>query len=198
MYNALKRLADIVVSFIMILLLLPIMGLIGLILAIQLKKSPFFIQSRPGKDEVVFKIIKFQTMIDKRDENGQLLSDHLRIIPFGKLLRKSSLDELPQLFNVLIGNMSFVGPRPLLVEYLNFYSKEQRQRHLVRPGITGLAQIKGRNAITWEEKFKYDIYYAQKFSFLLDFKILLNTVLKVIYAKDIQSSENTTMKRFEG
>ena len=133
-----------------------------------------------------------------RDENGHLLADHLRITKFGQFLRKSSLDELPQLFNVFIGNMSFVGPRPLLVEYLNYYSDFQKQRHNVRPGITGWAQVNGRNAISWEEKFNYDIKYVQNQSFLFDSKILLLTILKVIKASDIQSSETVTMEKFKG
>ena len=137
-------------------------------------------------------------MLNTRDENGHLLEDHQRITEFGQLLRKSSLDELPQLFNVFIGNMSFVGPRPLLVEYLDYYSVFQKQRHNVRPGITGWAQVNGRNAISWEEKFKFDIEYVQNQSFLLDLKILLLTVLKVIKASDIQSSETITMEKFRG
>lgn len=137
-------------------------------------------------------------MLNTRDENGHLLDDHLRITKFGQFLRKSSLDELPQLFNVFIGTMSFVGPRPLLVEYLDYYSDTQKQRHNVRPGITGWAQVNGRNAISWEEKFNYDVQYVQNQSFVMDIKILLMTVLKVINASDIQSSETVTMEKFKG
>ena len=198
MYQILKRSADVLVSLIVLLILSPIILIISIILSIQLKKSPFFVQSRPGLNHKIFKVIKFQTMLNTRDENGHLLEDHQRITKFGQLLRKSSLDELPQLFNVFIGNMSFVGPRPLLVEYLDYYSDFQKQRHNVRPGITGWAQVNGRNAISWEEKFKFDIEYVQNQSFLLDLKILLLTVLKVIKASDIQSSETITMEKFRG
>ena len=198
MYNFFKRAADLFVSLIVLLIFSPIILTIGFILSLQLKKSPFFVQSRPGLNHKIFKVIKFQTMRNIRDENGHLLADHLRITKFGQFLRKSSLDELPQLFNVFIGNMSFVGPRPLLVEYLNYYSDFQKQRHNVRPGITGWAQVNGRNAISWEEKFNYDIKYVQNQSFLFDSKILLLTILKVIKASDIQSSETVTMEKFKG
>ena len=198
MYQILKRSADVLVSLIVLLILSPIILTISFILSIQLKKSPFFVQSRPGLNHKIFKVIKFQTMLDTRDENGHLLEDHLRITKFGQFLRKSSLDELPQLFNVFFGNMSFVGPRPLLVEYLDYYSDFQKQRHNVRPGITGWAQVNGRNAISWEEKFNYDIQYVQNQSFVMDIKILFMTVLKVINASDIQSSETVTMEKFKG
>lgn len=198
MYKSIKRLADLFVSLAVLLVLSPIIILIGLILSVQLKKSPFFVQSRPGLNHKIFKVVKFQTMLDTRDEKGHLLEDHLRITPFGKFLRKSSLDEIPQLFNVFIGNMSFVGPRPLLVEYLDYYSDFQKQRHNVRPGITGWAQVNGRNAISWEEKFNFDVSYVQNQSFLFDLKILLMTILKVLKASDIQSSETITMEKFRG
>ena len=155
-----------------------------------------FIQLRPGKNEVPFYIIKLKTMNEKRDSKGNLLPDIDRITRFGRFLRSASIDELPQLINVLKGDMSFVGPRPLLMEYLNDYNEEQRKRHNVRPGITGLAQVNGRNKISWEEKFSYDIEYVKKMSLLLDFNILLKTVKKVLYNSDIQSSEYITMRKF--
>lgn len=198
MYAGIKRAGDLLVSLIVLGVLSPIILFIAMVLSLQLKKSPFFLQSRPGKNENVFKVIKFQTMLDTRDEKGELLPDHLRITRFGKFLRKASLDELPQLFNVLSGTMSFVGPRPLLVEYLEFYSNEQAKRHLVRPGITGWAQVNGRNAISWEEKFALDVYYVDNRTFILDMKILFLTVLKVLKASDIQSSETITMEKFRG
>ena len=198
MYKFFKRAADLFVSLIVLLILSPIILTIGFILSLQLKKTPFFLQNRPGLNHKIFKVIKFQTMLETRDENGHLLEDHLRITRFGKFLRKSSLDELPQLFNVFIGNMSFVGPRPLLVEYLDYYSDFQKQRHNVRPGITGWAQVNGRNAISWEEKFNFDITYIQNQSFLFDFRILLMTIVKVLKANDIQTSETITMEKFKG
>lgn len=198
MYGLFKRTADFFVALIVILVVSPIIILVGLLLSAQLKKSPFFIQKRPGLNEKIFKVIKFQSMLDTRDSNGNLLDDHLRITKFGQFLRKSSLDELPQLFNVLSGDMSFVGPRPLLVEYLEYYSEYQKQRHNVRPGITGWAQINGRNAISWEEKFKLDVAYVRNQSFLFDLRILLITVMKVVCASDIQNSEKITMVKYQG
>jgi len=198
MYRFFKRTADFFFALIVILVVSPIIILVGLLLSAQLKKSPFFIQRRPGLNEKFFKVIKFQTMLDTRDSNGNLLDDHLRITKFGQFLRKSSLDELPQLLNVLLGDMSFVGPRPLLVEYLEYYSEFQKQRHNVRPGITGWAQISGRNAISWEEKFKLDVAYVRNQSFLFDLRILLITVMKVVCASDIQNSEKITMVKYQG
>ena len=198
MYRFFKRTADFFFALIVILVVSPIIILVGLLLSAQLKKSPFFIQRRPGLNEKFFKVIKFQTMLDTKDQNGYLLEDHLRITKLGQFLRKSSFDELPQLFNVLLGHMSFVGPRPLLVEYLDYYSDFQKQRHNVRPGITGWAQINGRNAISWQEKFKFDVTYVEDISFMFDMKILLLTVIKVINASDIQSSEKVTMEKFKG
>ena len=198
MYAGIKRAGDLLVSLIVLGVLSPIIIFIALVLSLQLKKSPFFLQSRPGKNEKIFKVIKFQTMLDTRDENGELLPDHLRITPFGKFLRKASLDELPQLINVLNGEMSFVGPRPLLVEYLEYYNSEQRKRHIVKPGITGWAQVNGRNSISWEEKFTFDVFYVENRSFILDMRILFRTVLKVLRASGIQSSEMVTMEKFNG
>lgn len=198
MYKYLKRTADIFVALVALLILSPVILLISLLLIVQLKKSPFFVQKRPGLNHEIFRVVKFQTMLDTKDQNGYLLEDHLRITKLGQFLRKSSFDELPQLFNVLLGHMSFVGPRPLLVEYLDYYSDFQKQRHNVRPGITGWAQINGRNAISWQEKFKFDVTYVEDISFMFDMKILLLTVLKVINASDIQSSEKVTMEKFKG
>ena len=198
MYTKVKRLMDLLVALFVIATLSPIIIIIGTLLAMQLKKSPFFVQSRPGRKGEIFKIIKFQTMLDIRDARGKLLDDHLRITPFGNFLRKASLDELPQLFNIISGNMSFVGPRPLLVEYLELYNDYQRKRHDVRPGITGWAQVNGRNAISWEEKFKFDVDYVHKCSFLLDLKILMKTVVKAITRNGSQSSEQVTREKLRG
>ena len=198
MYKSIKRLFDIVVALIVLAVFSPVLLISGLVLVLQLKKSPFFIQERPGLKGEVFKIVKFQTMLDTRNEKGELLPNNERITPFGGFLRKSSIDELPQLFNVLKGDMSIIGPRPLLVDYLPLYSEEQRKRHDVRPGITGWAQVNGRNAISWDQKFKYDVYYTKNVSLILDLKVLYLTVLKVLKASDIQSSASVTMERFTG
>lgn len=198
MYLFLKRILDVFLALIMLLILSPVFIFIGLILTIHFRKSPFFIQSRSGLNGKSFNLIKFQTMRDLRDSKGTLLADNERISALGHILRKFSLDELPQIFNVLRGDMSFVGPRPLLIEYLNKYSDYQRQRLDVLPGITGWAQVNGRNSITWEEKFKLDVSYVKNKSFLFDFYILLMTVLKVFRAKDIQSSDVVTMEKFKG
>ena len=198
MYKSTKRLFDIVVALVVLAVFSPVLLISGLVLVLQLKKSPFFIQERPGLKGEVFKIVKFQTMLDTRNEKGELLPNNERITPFGGFLRKSSIDELPQLFNVLKGDMSIIGPRPLLVDYLPLYSEEQRKRHDVRPGITGWAQVNGRNAISWDQKFKYDVYYTKNVSLILDLKVLYLTVLKVLKASDIQSSASVTMERFTG
>jgi lipopolysaccharide/colanic/teichoic acid biosynthesis glycosyltransferase len=195
-YLLFKRLMDILVASIVLILFSPIILFSLLIQWIEIGSSPVFIQTRPGKNEVPFNIIKLKTMNEKRDSKGNLLPDIDRITRFGRFLRSASIDELPQLINVLKGDMSFVGPRPLLMEYLNDYNEEQRKRHNVRPGITGLAQVNGRNKISWEEKFSYDIEYVKKMSLLLDFNILLKTVKKVLYNSDIQSSEYITMRKF--
>jgi len=160
--------------------------------------KPLFFQERPGKDERIFKIIKFKTMNDRKDENGDLLPDAVRLTKVGAIVRKTSLDELPQLINVLKGDMSLIGPRPLRTFYLPLYSAEQKRRHKVRPGITGWAQINGRNTISWTEKFKYDIYYVDHLCFALDLKILFLTLSKVFRAKDINASKEVTMERFNG
>ena len=197
-YLYFKRIMDILVASILLIVLSPIILLSLLIQWIEIGSSPVFIQTRPGKNEKSFNIIKLKTMNEKRDVNGDLLPDNLRITRFGKFFRSASIDELLQLINVLKGDMSFVGPRPLLVAYLELYNNEQKKRHLVRPGITGMAQINGRNAISWEEKFSYDVEYVEKISVLLDLKILLKTVKKVIDRKDIQNQTDRPMPRFTG
>jgi undecaprenyl phosphate N,N'-diacetylbacillosamine 1-phosphate transferase len=186
------------VSFFGIVLLSPAILVIAILLLIVNRANPFFLQSRPGKNEVIFKLIKFKTMTDRLDVNGALLSDNERLTRVGNLIRKSSLDEIPQLINVFKGEMSLIGPRPLLVEYLPLYSEEQRIRHRVRPGITGWAQVNGRNAIRWEDKFKFDIFYVEKLSFFLDLKILFLTITKVLMSEDINSSNTVTMEKFSG
>ena len=197
-YLLFKRLMDILVASIVLVVLSPIIILSLLIQWIEIGSSPVFIQTRPGKNEVLFNIIKLKTMNEKRDSEGNLLPDKDRMTRFGRFFRSASIDELPQLINVLKGDMSFVGPRPLLMEYLKLYSDEQRRRHDVRPGITGLAQVNGRNAISWEKKFELDVFYVQNQSFALDIKILVMTFFKVIKRSDIQKSTNVTMELFIG
>ena len=197
-YLLFKRLMDILVASIVLVVLSPIIILSLLIQWIEIGSSPVFIQTRPGKNEVLFNIIKLKTMNEKRDSEGNLLPDKDRMTRFGRFFRSASIDELPQLINVLKGDMSFVGPRPLLMEYLKLYSDEQRRRHDVRPGITGLAQVNGRNAISWQEKFSFDVSYIESISFLLDLKILLLTFIKVFRRNDIQANEEVTMPTFKG
>jgi len=198
MYPLIKRFLDIIVSFTVLVLALPLLIAVALILYVVNQGKPFFYQQRPGKNERIFKIVKFKSMNDKKGSDGQLLPDVERITTFGNFVRKSSLDELPQLWNVLKGDMSLVGPRPLLVSYLSLYNEEQKKRHLVRPGITGWAQVNGRNTISWEKKFEYDVWYVEHISFMLDMKIYLKTLLKVVKRADISASENTTMEKFVG
>lgn len=193
-----KRSFDFLVSFILLLIFSPIILLVALLVRIKLGSPVFFKQKRPGLKGRPFYLYKFRTMTDERDENGELLPDHVRLTSFGRLLRKLSLDELPQLINVLKGDMSLVGPRPLLMEYLNLYTPEQARRHDVRPGITGWAQVNGRNAISWEEKFKLDVWYADHQSFWLDIKILYLTVLKVFKSEGISQQNHVTMEKFKG
>lgn len=194
----LKPLSDILIALIAIIVASPIILFTTVLLFILNNGSPFFIQKRPGKNNRIFSIIKFKTMNDKRDENGELLPDHIRLTSFGKFVRKTSIDELPQLFNVLKGDISLIGPRPLLVEYLPLYNKEQAKRHNVKPGITGWAQINGRNAISWEEKFKFDVYYVENLSLWLDIKILFLTVYKVFKSEGISADGVATMEKFKG
>jgi undecaprenyl phosphate N,N'-diacetylbacillosamine 1-phosphate transferase len=193
-----KRVIDFIFALLGLIVLSPIVILIVLILAIVNNGSPFFFQKRPGKGENIFKVIKFKTMNDKKDVNGILLPDSSRLTKVGIFIRKTSLDELPQLINVLKGDMSLIGPRPLLAEYLPLYNENQKRRHDVRPGITGWAQINGRNAISWSEKFELDIYYVQNISFSLDLKILLRTIIKVVLREGISSQTSATMDVFEG
>ncbi|PJA06310.1 MAG: lipid carrier--UDP-N-acetylgalactosaminyltransferase, partial [Flavobacteriales bacterium CG_4_10_14_0_2_um_filter_35_18] len=160
--------------------------------------KPFFFQLRPGKNGKIFKIVKFKTMNDKKDHEGNLLPDAKRLTKIGSFVRKTSLDELPQLFNVLKGEMSLIGPRPLLVEYLPLYSEEQNRRHEVKPGITGWAQVNGRNAISWEDKFKYDVWYVDNASFLVDMRILFLTIKKVLGSENISSKTSLTIEKFKG
>jgi undecaprenyl phosphate N,N'-diacetylbacillosamine 1-phosphate transferase len=193
-----KRVFDFLAAFFGLVIISPIFlfSTVGLFFANGGK--PFFFQLRPGKDGVIFKIIKFKTMNDKKDANGNLLSDAQRLTPIGSFVRKTSLDEIPQLFNVLMGDMSLIGPRPLLIHYLELYSDFQKRRHDVRPGITGWAQVNGRNAISWDKKFEYDVWYVDHISFLLDVKILFKTVLKVIKSEGINAADAATIEPFNG
>ena len=193
-----KRCVDIILSFLGIIVLSPVMLVTAFFVHIKLGDPVIFKQKRPGKNEKIFEMYKFRSMTDERDAKGKLLPDEVRLTGFGKKLRATSLDELPELFNILKGDMSVVGPRPLLVEYLPRYSAEQRHRHDVRPGLTGLAQINGRNAIGWEEKFKLDLLYVKKISFSLDIKILFNTVKIVLNRKGVNSKNSSTMEEFTG
>ena len=187
-----------VTAAVVLLLLSPIMLVIALLLAAGNGGTPFFVQRRPGKNGRIFKIIKFKTMNDQKDDEGNLLPDYRRLTFFGKVVRKTSLDELPQLINVLKGDMSLVGPRPLLPQYLALYSPEQQRRHEVKPGITGWAQVNGRNAISWEEKFAYDVEYVENISLALDARILLMTIAKVLKRQDVNAGNNMTMEAFKG
>ncbi|MEQ8242508.1 sugar transferase [Fulvivirga sp.] len=199
MYKSfIKPFFDALVAFIALVILSPIIFVIIVLLYCFQSREVFFIQARPGKNEKIFKVIKFKTMNSKTDENGQLLSDADRLTSIGKFIRKTSLDELPQLLNVIKGDMSFVGPRPWLVEYLKLYSNEQRRRHLVKPGISGWAQVNGRNTISWEERFQYDLYYVDNQSFWLDLKIIFLTIKKVFVAEGISAEGSATMEKFKG
>ncbi len=193
-----KRLMDITIALIGLVLLLPILSTIILLLVITGHKKIFFIQKRLGYHESIFKIYKFCTMTELRDASGVLLPDSKRLTFFGKLLRKTSLDEIPQLINVLKGEMSIIGPRPLLIEYLPLYNEEQKKRHLVKPGITGWAQVNGRNAIEWQQKFKLDVWYVNHISFILDCKIILLTIKNVIASSGINQQGQATMQPFKG
>ena len=194
----LKRLFDILLSLVLIILFAPLYLIVSLLIWIKMGRPVLFRQQRPGYKEKIFGIYKFRTMTNERDENGELLPDGKRLVGIGKTIRSLSLDELPQLFNVLKGDMSFVGPRPLLTEYLPLYNKRQKKRHDVKPGITGWAQVNGRNAISWEEKFELDVWYVEHQSFWLDMKILWMTFLKVVKRSDISSDTSVTMEKFRG
>jgi len=193
-----KSFFDRTLAFLLILLFLPVYLILSLLILINMGQPVLFRQLRPGYKEKIFSIYKFRTMTNERDAQGELLSDEKRVIGLGKFIRSTSLDELPQLFNVLKGEMSFVGPRPLLIEYLPLYNNEQKRRHNVLPGITGWAQVNGRNAISWEQKFKYDVWYVDHQSFLLDMQILWMTFLKVLHRSDINSKNSATMEKFKG
>ena len=194
----LKNLFDKILALFLIILFSPIYIVISLLIFFKMGSPILFRQKRPGYKEKIFGIYKFRTMTNEKDEFGNLLPDDKRLIGIGKFIRSTSLDELPQLFNVLKGEMSFVGPRPLLEEYLPLYNAKQKRRHDVKPGITGWAQVNGRNAISWEQKFDYDVWYVDNQSFLLDIKILWLTFLKVVKRSDISSSTSSTMEKFTG
>ena len=199
-----KRFYDIVLSGLALIVLSPILLILIILGAIKMKGNPFFTQMRPGKinkrtgKEKIFKLIKFRTMTCEKDENGNLLPDEKRLTKYGKILRSTSLDELPELINIFIGDMSIVGPRPLLVQYLPLYNEEQKHRHDVRPGLTGYAQVNGRNAISWEERFKLDVEYTKKISLWLDIGIIFKTVLAVFKREGISSETSATMEEFKG
>ena len=193
-----KRLLDFTLSFLALIILSPVLLVTALLVRIKLGSPIIFHQERPGKSEKIFQLYKFRSMTEKCDENGNLLPDDQRLTRFGQILRSTSLDELPELWNILRGDMSIVGPRPLLVKYLPLYNEEQRHRHDVRPGLTGWAQANGRNAISWEEKFKLDVWYVQHISFLVDVKVIFMTVKKVFCRDGISSETSVTMEEFSG
>jgi len=193
-----KRGLDFILAVFACVVLSPLMLVLAILVCIKLGKPVIFKQKRPGKNEKIFELYKFRTMTDQKDENGKLLSDEIRLTEFGKKLRSTSLDELPELWNIVKGDMSIVGPRPLLVQYLTLYNEKQKHRHDVRPGITGFAQVNGRNAISWEEKFDWDIKYVQKVSFLNDCKIIGKTIGTVINKNGINSETSATMEYFMG
>ena len=197
--NIFKRIIDFSLSFLGFIIISPIFLLLWIWLSIANKGAgAFFFQERPGKDEKIFKVIKFKTMNDRKDASGKLLPDAQRLTKVGKFVRSTSLDEIPQLLNVIKGDMSLIGPRPLLVQYLPLYNETQRRRHEVRPGITGWAQVNGRNAISWEQKFAYDVWYVDNVSLSLDVKILLKTIQKVFKREGISSDTSATMEPFKG
>ena len=196
--NYLKRFIDFTAALLGLLVLSPLFILVTICLFFANHGKPFFFQTRPGKNGKLFRIVKFKTMNDKKDEIGNLLSDTYRLTKIGAFVRKTSLDEIPQLLNVIKGDMSLIGPRPLLTSYLPLYNDFQKRRHDVRPGITGWAQINGRNAISWKEKFELDVFYVENVSFLLDIKIVLTTVMNVIQSKDINQADHATISKFDG
>ncbi|RZK50010.1 MAG: sugar transferase [Pedobacter sp.] len=193
-----KRIIDFLCALVGFVLLLPVFFLVSLFLFISNKGTPFFLQERPGLNEKNFNIIKFKTMSDKKDSKGLLLPDSERMTPLGSIIRKLSLDEIPQLINVIKGDMSLIGPRPLRTYYLPLYSVEQKKRHSVRPGITGWAQVNGRNAISWTKKFEYDVWYVNNLSFFLDMKIIFLTIKKVFKREGISQEGQVTVERFNG
>lgn len=196
--NGIKRILDFILSLIAIIVLSPVMLVVAVLVRVKLGSPVLFKQQRPGKDEKIFRMYKFRTMTDEKDAEGRLLPDEKRLTRFGKMLRSTSLDELPELFNILKGDMSIVGPRPLLVAYLPLYNERQKHRHDVRPGFTGLAQVNGRNSITWEEKFEWDVRYVEHVTFLEDCRIILKTVKVVLAREGISSDTSATMEAFTG
>ena len=196
--NFFKQLIDFILSFLGLMILSPVFIIVFISLYIANEGKPFFFQARPGKNERIFNIIKFKTMTDKKDKEGNLLSDAERLTRMGSFVRKTSLDEIPQLINVLKGDMSLIGPRPLLVAYLPLYNEHQKRRHEIRPGITGWAQINGRNAISWEQKFEFDVWYVDHLSFWLDVKIIFKTIKKVFVSEGISADGQATITAFKG
>lgn len=196
--NCIKRLLDILISLIIIVCFCWLYIILAILVRTKLGSPVLFKQPRPGKDEKIFNMYKFRTMTDEKDENGNLLPDEVRLTAFGKKLRSTSLDELPEFFNILKGDMSFIGPRPLLVKYLPLYNEEQHHRHDVRPGLTGWAQVNGRNLLSWEDKFEKDVYYVNNLSFLLDLKIVFKTIAVVFDRSGINSETDATMEAFTG
>lgn len=196
--NIIKPTLDFLLSLLFLIILSPVFFIVLILLSIVNSGKPFFFHERPGKDERIFKVIKFKTMTDKKDSNGKLLPDNKRITKVGAFVRKTSLDEIPQLVNVLMGDMSLVGPRPLLVRYLDLYTENQKRRHLVKPGITGLAQVNGRNSIPWKRKFELDIQYVDNLSFNLDAKIIMHTINKVLKREGVNQTKERPMQPFNG
>ncbi len=197
-YKYIKRILDIISSLLAIIILSPLLAVTAVLVKTKLGSPVLFKQERPGKDEKIFTLMKFRTMTDERDENGELLPDEVRLTKFGKFLRSTSIDELLELFNILKGDMSVIGPRPLLVEYIPRYNEHQHRRHEVRPGLSGWAQVNGRNSISWEEKFDLDVEYVDNYSFAMDVKILFMTVLNVLKKEGISSETSATMEVFMG
>lgn len=196
--KCIKRLLDIVISLTALVILSPVLLVVAVLVRVKLGSPVIFHQDRPGYHERVFKLCKFRSMTDERGADGELLPDEVRLTKFGKALRATSLDELPELWNILKGDMSLIGPRPLLVKYLPLYNEFQRHRHDVKPGLTGWAQVNGRNTITWEQRFEYDVYYVNHISFMMDLKILFQTVAVVFRHSDINSATDATMEAFTG
>lgn len=197
-YKYIKRILDIISSLLAIIILSPLLAVTAVLVKTKLGSPVLFRQERPGKDEKIFTLMKFRTMTDERDENGELLPDEVRLTKFGKFLRSTSIDELPELFNILKGDMSVIGPRPLLVEYIPRYNEHQHRRHEVRPGLSGWAQVNGRNTVSWEDKFDMDVYYVDNYSFAMDVKILFMTVFNVLKREGISSETSATMEVFMG
>ncbi len=196
--KCIKRFLDFLLSFCAVVILSPLLLILTIVGAVQMKGNPFFFQERPGKNEKIFKLIKFRTMTNEKDENGELLPDEVRLNKYGKFLRSTSLDELPELFNILNGSMAIIGPRPLLVRYLDRYNEEQRHRHDVRPGLTGYAQANGRNSVSWEDKFAMDVWYTKHVTFTNDVQIIIDTVKTVLHHEGISSETSATMEEFMG